>query len=103
MKFGKALVIGAGAFGTSIASVLSNNFEQVVLKVRSHDVYEGIKEGENKVYLPGIQLPKNISGAISWNEVEELVGDKSISSFRDFRPLPLNPTAVKIWVIWKSI
>ena len=74
MSFGKALVIGAGAFGTSIASILSKNFSDVVLKVRSKDVYDGIKEKhENLVYLPGIKLDSNIIPALSWDEVDEIV------------------------------
>ena len=51
MKYRYALVVGAGAFGTSIASVLANNFEKVFLKVRSDDVYQGLLQGENKIYL----------------------------------------------------
>lgn len=74
-KYKNALVIGAGAFGTSIASVLSSNFEKVVLKVRSEDVYEAIKNGENSVYLPGLPIPSNLIPALEWSEVDELVGD----------------------------
>ena len=67
-----ALVIGAGAFGTSIASVLANNFEKVILKVRSEDVFEGIdKDHENTVYLPGTKLPTNIRAALDWEEVDK--------------------------------
>jgi glycerol-3-phosphate dehydrogenase (NAD(P)+) len=66
-----ALVVGAGAFGTALASILANNFEQVILKVRSNDVYEGLLEGENKVYLPGIKLADNIVPALTWEEVDE--------------------------------
>lgn len=67
-----ALVVGAGAFGTSIASVLANNFEKVIVKVRSEDVYLSIKnDKENAVYLPGMKLADNIYAAMEWNEVEE--------------------------------
>lgn len=69
-----ALVIGAGAFGTAIASVLAHNFEKVVLKVRSEDVYTPIKENdENAVYLPGLKLPSHLTPALTWKEVDELV------------------------------
>ncbi|MFT6070064.1 MAG: glycerol-3-phosphate dehydrogenase (NAD(P)+) [Bacteriovoracaceae bacterium] len=68
-----ALVIGAGAFGTAIASVLANNFDKVILKVRSEDVYTPIKENdENAVYLPGLKLPSHLVPALSWDEVDEL-------------------------------
>lgn len=70
MKKRTALVIGAGAFGTSIATVVTPHFENVVLKVRSKDVYEGIEKGENTVYLPGKKLASNISAALTWDEVE---------------------------------
>ena len=72
MRYDLALVVGAGAFGTSIASVLANNFEKVVLKVRSQDNYESLKKGENSIYLPGIKLPENIIPALSWEEVDSL-------------------------------
>ncbi len=65
-----ALVIGAGAFGTSIAQVLASNFEKVILKVRSEDIYLAIKSGENSVYLPGLKIASNIDAALSWDEVE---------------------------------
>ena len=72
MRYDLALVVGAGAFGTSIASVLANNFEKVILKVRSEDNYESLKKGENSIYLPGIKLPENIIPALSWEEGDAL-------------------------------
>ena len=69
------LVVGAGAFGTSIATILANNFEKVILKVRSEDVYEAIKKGENSVYLPGLPIPSNLKAALTWEEVDKNVGD----------------------------
>lgn len=65
-----ALVIGAGAFGTSMAQVLAQNFEKVILKVRSEDVYQAIKLGENSVYLPGLKIASNIDAALTWDEVD---------------------------------
>lgn len=74
-KKGKvALVIGAGAFGTAIAQVLSQNFEKVILKVRSQDIYEEIKKGENSIYLPGMKIASNIDAALSWEEVDAIDG-----------------------------
>jgi len=69
-KYKKALVVGAGAFGTSIATVLATTFESVILKVRSVDVYDAIKKGENSVYLPGLPIPENLSPALTWDEVD---------------------------------
>ena len=72
MKYDTALVIGAGSFGTSIASILAKNFKKVVMKVRSDDVYESINSGENSVYLPGMKLASNIVAAKDWDEVDKL-------------------------------
>jgi len=69
-KYKIALVIGAGAFGTSIAQVLASNFDKVILKVRSKDVYDAIKSGENSVYLPGMKIASNIDAALTWDEVD---------------------------------
>lgn len=65
-----ALVIGAGAFGTAMAQVLAQNFEKVILKVRSEDIYLALKKGENSVYLPGLKIASNIDAALSWEEVD---------------------------------
>jgi glycerol-3-phosphate dehydrogenase (NAD(P)+) len=70
MKKKIALVIGAGAFGTAIAQVLATNFEKVILKVRSQDIYDAIKNGENSIYLPGLKLASNLEAALSWDEVD---------------------------------
>ncbi len=68
-----ALVIGAGAFGTSIATILAKSFKQVIVKVRSEDIYLAIRDQkENSVYLPGMKLADNISAALEWDEVDAL-------------------------------
>jgi glycerol-3-phosphate dehydrogenase (NAD(P)+) len=77
MKKGKiALVVGAGAFGTSIAKIVSHNFEKVILKVRSEDVFNAIKGGENTVYLPGHSLPDNLIPALTWEDVDKYDRDE---------------------------
>jgi len=74
MKFKTSVIFGGGAFGTSMASVLANNFQRVILLVRSPDVYESLKKKrENILYLPGFTLPANIVPALSWEEVDSLV------------------------------
>ena len=65
-----ALVIGAGAFGTAMAQVLATNFDKVIIKVRSEDIYLAIKNGENSVYLPGLKIAPNIDAALTWDEVD---------------------------------
>ena len=69
-----ALVIGGGAFGTSIANVLANNFEKVILKVRKENIRDQIlKHRENREYLPGNTLAPNLHPALTWQEVEKHV------------------------------
>lgn len=72
--FRNALVIGAGSFGTSIASVISHNFTKVIIKVRSQDIYESLLKGENNIYLPGQNLASHITPALTWEEVALLCG-----------------------------
>ncbi|MBY0515281.1 MAG: NAD(P)-dependent glycerol-3-phosphate dehydrogenase [Bacteriovoracaceae bacterium] len=72
-QYQTAIVLGAGAFGTSIAFVLAQNFKRVIIKVRSNDIYEEIKRGENHTYLPGQQIPSEIVPALSWEELKSLI------------------------------
>lgn len=75
-KHQTAVVLGAGAFGTSIAFVLAQNFKRVVIKVRSQDIYDEIKRGENHTYLPGQKIPAEIVPALTWEELKsQTVGD----------------------------
>lgn len=72
IKYKNALVVGAGAFGTSLASILADRFENVVLKVRSKDVYDAINnDRENSVYLEGIKLKENIRAVLEWDELSD--------------------------------
>jgi glycerol-3-phosphate dehydrogenase (NAD(P)+) len=72
MKHDTALVLAGGAFGTSIAFVLAQNFRTVIIKVRSQEIFDEINRGENTTYLPGQKLPEGLRAALSWQEVEEL-------------------------------
>jgi len=72
-QYQTAVVLGAGAFGTSVAFVLAQNFQRVIIKVRSQDIYDEIKRGENSTYLPGQAIPSEIVPAISWEELNGLV------------------------------
>lgn len=71
-EYKTALVLAGGAFGTSIGFVLSQNFERVIILVRSEEIYQEINRGENSTYLPGQKLPESIKAALSWKEVHEL-------------------------------
>ena len=81
-----ALVIGAGSFGTAMAQVLATNFEKVILKVRSEDIYLAIKNGENSVYLPGLKISPNIDAALTWDEVDPETLELSDDLFYDTYP-----------------
>lgn len=72
MKYKTALVLAGGAFGTSLAFVLTQNFEKVIIKVRSKDIYDEINRGENSTYLPGQKLPATLKAALTWDEVKDL-------------------------------
>jgi glycerol-3-phosphate dehydrogenase (NAD(P)+) len=72
MKFKTALVLAGGAFGTSIGFVLTQNFQKVIVMVRSPEIYDEINRGENATYLPGQNLPATIKAALTWDEVKTL-------------------------------
>jgi glycerol-3-phosphate dehydrogenase (NAD(P)+) len=60
----KVTLIGAGAWGTAMAAQAARHLKDgdVCLWSRSKDQLLDIdKSGENRSYLPGIQLPKNIT------------------------------------------
>ncbi|GAA0525440.1 glycerol-3-phosphate dehydrogenase (NAD(P)+) [Rhizomicrobium palustre] len=55
-------VIGAGAWGTSLALTAARAGRKVSLWAREPEVVEAIrKTGENGIFLPGIALPENIT------------------------------------------
>lgn len=68
-QYQTALVIGGGAFGTSVANLISESFEKVFIMARSQDVRDGINSGENSIYLSGKNLNKNISAIRNFEEL----------------------------------
>jgi glycerol-3-phosphate dehydrogenase (NAD(P)+) len=68
----KATVFGAGSFGTAIASVLTANFEEVVLWGRDVKVIDALNERhENPVYLPGLVLSAKLRGSLDVERAAE--------------------------------
>ena len=66
-----ALVIGGGAFGTAISSILANNFEQVILQVRGPEIYRDLKNNrQNSRYLGNVSLSPKIIPALGWDEID---------------------------------
>lgn len=59
----KATVFGAGSFGTALAAVLANNFDEVALWGRDAGALERLNAThENAAYLPGLPVPVNVRG-----------------------------------------
>ena len=64
----KVAVLGAGAWGSALAMVLSQNRHDVTLWTREPDALDEIKRSRrNERYLPGVELP-------SWNCEPDLRG-----------------------------
>ncbi len=58
----KIAILGAGSWGTALATVLDGKGIELNLWVRNRDLLEKIKKtGENTTYLPGVKLGKNIN------------------------------------------
>lgn len=60
-RFGKAGIVGAGSWGTALALLLQGNGVDVT--VWGHDdaaLKQIVAEGENRIYLPGVRIPKEI-------------------------------------------
>lgn len=69
-------VIGAGAWGTALAMLLSDKGHNVTLWMYEQDLAEETaRTGENRVYLPGVALPRSITVTSS---LETAVRDKTI-------------------------
>jgi glycerol-3-phosphate dehydrogenase (NAD(P)+) len=61
LKSRKIAVIGAGAWGTTLSILLAENGHLVTLWVFEPALAKEMKETrENRIYLPGFQLPENI-------------------------------------------
>jgi glycerol-3-phosphate dehydrogenase (NAD(P)+) len=57
----RAVVIGAGSFGTAVAVLLARGGLRTTLQTRTPDQAEQLAEHrENRVYLPGVELPREL-------------------------------------------
>ncbi len=66
MDIGKVAVLGAGSWGTALASLVALNGLKTVIWARRKDLAESINAlGENPEYLPGIPLPDGIHAVAS--------------------------------------
>jgi glycerol-3-phosphate dehydrogenase (NAD(P)+) len=65
----KATVIGSGSFGTAMASVLAQNFDEVGLWGRDPSLVEALNtRHENPTYLPGLALSPRLKATTSLEE-----------------------------------
>ncbi len=65
----RAAVIGAGSWGTALASILADKGYNVVLWSRGAEVAEAInKHHENRTYLPGTRLPSGLRASADLGE-----------------------------------
>jgi glycerol-3-phosphate dehydrogenase (NAD(P)+) len=65
-------VLGAGGWGTALAKLLVDKGERVTLWCHGADSYRAIAyDRENRIYLPGIQLPAGIQASQSLHETVE--------------------------------
>ena len=72
----KIVVLGEGAWGTAIASVLAHNGYTVHLWCYNQDVAQTIKNTQiNERYLPGITLPRLI---IPTSDMQEVLHDAKV-------------------------
>ncbi|MCW2991737.1 MAG: NAD-dependent glycerol-3-phosphate dehydrogenase domain protein [Solirubrobacterales bacterium] len=57
----RAVVIGAGSFGTAVAVVLARGGTRTTLQARTAEQAERLaEERRNDVYLPGVELPRDL-------------------------------------------
>src|SRR3954468_17192771 len=57
----RAIVLGAGSFGTAVAVLLARGGLRTTLQARTPEQAQQLQEdGENKGYLPGVQLPREL-------------------------------------------
>ncbi|PIP40720.1 MAG: glycerol-3-phosphate dehydrogenase [Desulfobacterales bacterium CG23_combo_of_CG06-09_8_20_14_all_51_8] len=69
-------VVGAGSWGTALASLLGMKGYRVALWAYETEVRDSIADfHENKVFMPGIPLSENITPS---NNIKEVVSDKDL-------------------------
>lgn len=57
----RAVVVGAGSFGTAVAVLLARGGMRTTLQTRTHEQTDALVEArENRAYLPGVELPREL-------------------------------------------
>ena len=74
MKTSKVGILGAGAWGTAVAQALARGGHDVVIWAMEQDVTDSINDcHENKRYLPGFTLSKELRAS---TDIEEVASDR---------------------------
>ncbi len=83
-----SLVVGSGNWGTTIAKLLAENGREVTLWVLEKEVADDIRKNKvNSAFLPGVNLPENISVKTDYENFENfelIVLVIPVNSTRDF-------------------
>ena len=70
----RAIVVGAGSFGTAVAVLLARGGFKTTLQTRSAEQAARLEEDrENKAYLPGHRLPDNVTVTSDLEAAKELM------------------------------
>ncbi len=72
----KVGVIGAGAWGSALAHLMASKGDEVTIWAYERQVADDINDvHENKIYLPGAELPDNLHGT---NELQQALEGKDL-------------------------
>ena len=65
----RVAILGAGAWGTALAVILARNGHRVTLCARRVGVIDCLaQQHENRSYLPGVAIPREVEVTASWPE-----------------------------------
>ena len=63
----RAVVVGAGSFGTAVAVLLVRAGLRTTLQARTAEQADRLRaDRENRVYLPGVELPRELRDRVAW-------------------------------------
>jgi len=93
----KAAVLGAGSWGTALASLLAGNGHETVLWSRGKEVAAAVNaRHENPVYLPGLKLNENLKATSDAEQA--LAGASLVVAVVPSHAMRETMTAVAPWI-----
>lgn len=67
VEIDRIAVVGAGAWGTTLANLLARKGSDVTLWVREEEVFQQIRrEGQNRTFLPGVELAPGLKPVLDY-------------------------------------